>query len=186
MGIDLYAKWEGMTVQEAEDQITGFSVTAGSVGYLREAYHGDPYATIWLAPEAFATDGYEDAQRAFGGGIGSMMGAITEALGTWEVGGAVIVEPAELAPSCDGFPPEGYLVECEIVERPWAQYPDESYRAARIPAAVLRRRLPICLALCERRYGSDCQDVKDSFVGFVALYERLEQEGRSPGVYASF
>ena len=51
MGIDLYARWDGMTEAEAEAQITGFSITAGSVGYLREAYHGGPYVTAWLAPE---------------------------------------------------------------------------------------------------------------------------------------
>jgi len=29
--------------------------TAGRVGYLREAYHGEPYATQVLVPEAFET-----------------------------------------------------------------------------------------------------------------------------------
>jgi hypothetical protein len=40
MGIDLYLKWE----------------RHGHVGYLRESYHGGPYATHVLVPEAF-TDG---------------------------------------------------------------------------------------------------------------------------------
>ncbi len=53
MGIDIYAKWDGMTAAEEEAQITGFSVVHGHVGYLREAYHGDPYATKVLVPEAF-------------------------------------------------------------------------------------------------------------------------------------
>jgi hypothetical protein len=43
------------------DEITaqhrvGFSSEAGGVGYLREAYHGKPYATIHLCAEAFAED----------------------------------------------------------------------------------------------------------------------------------
>jgi hypothetical protein len=53
MGIDIYAEWDGMTVAEKKAQITGFSVLHGHVGYLREAYHGEPYATKVLVPEAF-------------------------------------------------------------------------------------------------------------------------------------
>ncbi len=53
MGIDIYAQWEGMTAAEENAQITGFSVEHGHVGYLREAYHGEPYATKYLVAEAF-------------------------------------------------------------------------------------------------------------------------------------
>jgi hypothetical protein len=34
-------------------QVTGFDVMSGHLGYLREAYHGEPYATKVLVPEAF-------------------------------------------------------------------------------------------------------------------------------------
>jgi hypothetical protein len=57
MGIDIYMKWEGQTDAEEARQITGFSVTAGRFGYLREAYHGGPYATRALVPEAFEGGG---------------------------------------------------------------------------------------------------------------------------------
>ena len=53
MGIDLYARWRDMTEDERAAQITGFSIEHGHVGYLREAYHGEPYATRVLIPEAF-------------------------------------------------------------------------------------------------------------------------------------
>jgi hypothetical protein len=53
MGIDIYAEWDGMTKAEHDAQITGFSIEHGHVGYLREAYHGEPYATQALVPEAF-------------------------------------------------------------------------------------------------------------------------------------
>jgi hypothetical protein len=33
----------------------GFSVEHGHLGYLREAYHGEPYATRVLVPESFET-----------------------------------------------------------------------------------------------------------------------------------
>jgi len=53
MGIDVYMSWKGQTEEEKEKQYTGFSVVHGHVGYLREAYHGDPYATRFLVREAF-------------------------------------------------------------------------------------------------------------------------------------
>ena len=53
MGIDIYAAWRGMKRADKAAQITGFSVHHGHVGYLREAYHGEPYATRVLVPEAF-------------------------------------------------------------------------------------------------------------------------------------
>lgn len=53
MGIDIYMHWDDQTDDERRAQYTGFDTTAGSVGYLREAYHGDPYATDTLVPEAF-------------------------------------------------------------------------------------------------------------------------------------
>lgn len=53
MGIDIYAEWDGMTEADKAAQVTGFSVEHGHVGYLREAYHGEPYATKVLVPEAF-------------------------------------------------------------------------------------------------------------------------------------
>jgi hypothetical protein len=53
MGIDIYARWEGQTEEEKQAQYTGFSTCHGHVGYLREAYHGGPYATSELVPEAF-------------------------------------------------------------------------------------------------------------------------------------
>ena len=59
MGIDIYARWRNQTPAEADDQITGFSITAGHAGYLREAYHGGPYVTKFLVREAFESDGHE-------------------------------------------------------------------------------------------------------------------------------
>ena len=59
MGIDIYMRWNGMTEEDREKQITGFDATVGDVGYLREAYHGSPYATKYLVEEGFE-DGAED------------------------------------------------------------------------------------------------------------------------------
>lgn len=54
MGIDIYARWDGQTDEEREAQYCGFSIVSGHVGYLREAYHGEPYATRYLVAEAFS------------------------------------------------------------------------------------------------------------------------------------
>jgi hypothetical protein len=54
MGIDIYARWEGQLPEEVGKQLeVWLSGVAGNVGYLREAYHGEPYATEYLVPEAF-------------------------------------------------------------------------------------------------------------------------------------
>ena len=125
MGIDIYARWRGQSEEEKAAQITGFDVTKGGVGYLREAYHGEPYATHHLLPEAFE--------------------------------------------SADG--------------------------SARIPAAVLRERLPGTLELAMKReilvYGAESVSHDDpsvrSFTEFVKLCEQKEREtGELVTIIASY
>lgn len=54
MGIDIFARWHGQTERELNAQVDGWlAVNAGALGYLREAYHGEPYATKFLFAEAF-------------------------------------------------------------------------------------------------------------------------------------
>jgi len=54
MGIDIYARWHGQTRDEIQAQAEAlFTIDAGGIGYLREAYHGAPYATKYLCAEAF-------------------------------------------------------------------------------------------------------------------------------------
>ena len=54
MGIDIYAVWKGQTEAEKTAQYgCAFSSVGGHTGYLREAYHGVPYATKFLCREAF-------------------------------------------------------------------------------------------------------------------------------------
>jgi hypothetical protein len=61
MDIEVCAQWDRMSMQEAAAQLGGkFNIEygisgAGNVGYLREPYHGEPYATKILVPEAFET-----------------------------------------------------------------------------------------------------------------------------------
>ena len=51
MGIDIYARWRGQT--------------DGQLGYLRESYHGAPYATKFLLREAFV-DHHEEYVKDLG------------------------------------------------------------------------------------------------------------------------
>lgn len=64
MGIDVYLSWAGQTEAEHGAQLTGWSVTAGNVGYLREAYRGGPYVTPVLCREAAESDEGEAAISA--------------------------------------------------------------------------------------------------------------------------
>lgn len=193
MGIDIYAAWDGQTVADRQAQYTGFSTTAGSVGYLREAYHGGPYVTNWLMPEAFVVGENTGAGEFFSGGVEPFMASIFKAIGG-------TLPDAVVAPSIenvahragDGFPPVGYIVQVPELEVVNPKYPDEdpSLHAA-IPAALLERRLPLCEALyanrCRRVY--DCEPDPEgwqSFVSFVALVRAKDDAGLHPSIYASY
>lgn len=115
MGIDIYARWHNQSEREKNAQITGFSIDRGHIGYLREAYHGEVYATKHLLREVFEARGHE----------------------------------------------------------------------ARIPASVLRERLPQTIELVKYRervvYGRedeilDSEPVVKSFTDFVELCEEKERE----------
>lgn len=57
MGIDIYASWHGQSDDEINRQHeVWFKTDEGRAGYLREAYHGEPYATVHLCAEAFQSD----------------------------------------------------------------------------------------------------------------------------------
>jgi hypothetical protein len=56
MGIDIYAHWRDQSNEaKAKQSEAWLSTGAGGAGYLREAYHGAPYATKYLCAEAFET-----------------------------------------------------------------------------------------------------------------------------------
>ena len=123
MGIDIFVEWKGQNERERDEQNLAASLGVdGGRGYLRESYHGEPYATKFLFSEAFLTG------------------------------------------------------------------------EARIPAAVLRERLPHTLEFVEERerkiYGSDEKQIeamKESFRRFVGLCERKETEtGEAVLIVASY
>lgn len=140
MGIDIYLKWDNQSKAEHDAQLTGFSVTHGHVGYLREAYHGGPYATHVLCPESFDH-------------------RCSKETCTWDE--------------------KNQWFDC---------------KGPRIPAAILRSRLPEVLETAREReqkvYGGSKRDanrVAKSYEDFVALAEKMEAETGQPcNVYASY
>ena len=55
-GNRLYAQWKHQSNEARHAQSDAWSsISAGDRGYLREAYHGELYATRYLCAEAFAT-----------------------------------------------------------------------------------------------------------------------------------
>lgn len=53
MGIDVYAYWRSQTRAEQDLWTGACDLSAGHLGYLREAYGGGPYATMYLFHELF-------------------------------------------------------------------------------------------------------------------------------------
>jgi hypothetical protein len=59
MGIDITAHWRDQCAADRDKQAKAWlSAADGDVRYLREAYHGEPYATRVLVPEAFDVETY--------------------------------------------------------------------------------------------------------------------------------
>jgi hypothetical protein len=176
MGIDVYLEWEGQKEERekaaAEDTPHLFSTTDGHVGYLREAYHGGPYATKILAREAFDADNC----RA-------------------EIPAAVLRERlthvTEPAMGCDG----GHNAAAMIMalfklktqhDADMAVEPPNIFSGATAPMSVeeaVRTRY-------KRIYNADDEhiaEVVQSFRDFVALAEKKEREhGKPCTIYASY
>ena len=68
MGIDCYLINPDTNQIHAEEigqeEAMGFNPFSGHVGYLREAYHGGPYATKVLLTEAWIDEGERDEEGA--------------------------------------------------------------------------------------------------------------------------
>jgi hypothetical protein len=62
LGYDIYLKWEGMTENDKERQITGFSLKHGHVGYLRASIHFDGLIDIFKQLFKEAWTGYNEGE----------------------------------------------------------------------------------------------------------------------------
>lgn len=174
MGIDVYLKWKNMNQDEEKQQITGFSTVAGNRGYLREAYHGGPYATRILCREAFESENCEaqipaeilrerlthvtePARGCEGGDLAAMM--ITALFSVMADENGNMPNGAKLQGGHNGNPTTTPMT---------------------VEEAVIMRN--------EKLYGGEGTDeVLQSFRDFVALAERKERETGEPcTIYASY
>jgi len=167
MGIDIYLEWDGMEEEEKSAQATGFSITSGNVGYLREAYHGGPYATRILVREAFEA---EDCRAQIPAEImRERLTHVTEP--------AMTGEGHQLAQMLVGMIQD---TGAEIVSGGGIQ--SDNTRPMTVEEAVRERQ--------RRLYGEDSEHVErvvKSFRDFVALAEEKErQTGKPCTVYASY
>lgn len=173
MGIDVYLQWKGQTEKEKQAQFTGFSIDAGNTGYLREAYHGGPYATHILVREAFES---EDCQAQIPAAV--MRERLTS-----------VTEPAR---GCDGGSKaaelvyevmraaRGDAVQCAGASQPFATHrtdPQTVEECIRARCALIYRDMPF----------EEVEKYVQSFRDFVALAEQKEAEtGEACTVYASY
>lgn len=164
MGIDVYMNTDVLDEKDRpEGGRTWFEVSgnAGRAGYLREAYHGGPYATRYLVGEAFGDVDF-DPRAA----IGEVVNTLRDA--GFDID-SPIVEGGDGYGSTPGF--DERVVKCDDG---WYAY----------PSAVLRERLPLALKIAEFRakriYGDDSTEALEALEGFVGLAEFIEEAGCGP------
>lgn len=162
MGIDIYLEWDDMDEESKKAQATGFCITAGHVGYLREAYHGGPYATRILVREAFEAE--DCSARIPASVMKERLTLVTEPTNAFNGGHYIsaavneILKDATNAPTASGKVAEDttrpMTVYEAIIERYSRLYPDHA--AEYIPR------------------------VMKSFYDFVALAEERERQTGKP------
>ena len=168
MGIDIYLEWDGMAEEEKKSHATGFSVTSGDVGYLREAYHGGPYATKILCREAFES---ETCRAAIPAEIlRERLTHVTEPAYTENVGHDMVMQMMSM------FKDMGVQIVGGPIER-------DTTAPMTVEEAVRERQRSV--------YGGDnaeqTEQVVQAFRDFVSLAEQKEREtGKPCTIYASY
>jgi hypothetical protein len=171
MGIDLYLRWDDQTDAEKNAQITGFSTVAGSTGYLRESYHGGPYATALLAREAFDSETAE--ARIPAAVMRERLTNPTEP--AYAIGGA-----AEFARRTLGAIARLAVEHDDVVDPVTSEVTETQYQS--VEEAVRYRWRTLYDATDE-----DIERAVESFRAFVALAEEVEARTGEPAtVHASY
>jgi hypothetical protein len=168
MGIDIYLEWDGQTEEDTRKMATGFSTTSGDVGYLREAYHGGPYATQILLREAFESENCRAQIPA--AALRERLTHVTEPARGKTAGHDVAAAVFELFKS-EGMAEIGAGIKSALTE------------PQTVEEAIYER--------CKNLYPDDGEKYADqvvqSFRDFVSLAERKEREtGKPCTVYASY
>jgi hypothetical protein len=174
MGIDIYLKWKRQSKKDKKKQTDcGFSTTSGAVGYLREAYHGGPYATKILVREAFEA---EDCQAQIPAAV--MRERLTN-----------VTEPAM---DCDGGHNTSMMLIALLTEMSekigrTAVTPKFTASGKTTPMTVEEAVRERCLSLYPEDGEELVNAVIQSFRDFVTLAELKEAKtGKPCTVYASY
>ncbi len=170
MGIDIYLRWPGMTEEERKNQITGYSTTSGDVGYLREAYHGGPYATKILVREAFEAAEYEAQIPA--ATMKMRLKCVTEPARGVEGGDMIAMLLPELLKKMHASSDDNK----EPVEISGAHSGNVHTAPMSVEEAIRLR----CNSLYPESGEDYIYDVTKSFREFVALAEKKEKETGEP------
>lgn len=169
MGIDIYLEWENMDEESRKSQVTGFCTTAGHVGYLREAYHGGPYATRILVREAF--DAEECAAQIPAAVMKERLTSVTEPTNAFNGGHYASAQIAKLLKTVADAGTTATRI-AEDTTRPMTVY-----------EAIIERYG----ALYPEHAAEYIPRVMKSFYDFVALAEEKEkQTGKPCNVIASY
>jgi hypothetical protein len=170
MGIDIYLEWDGQEEERKAaqgDKPNLWSTTEGHVGYLREAYHGGPYATKILVREAFESETCKAAIPA-------------------AVMRARLTEVSAAADGCDG----GHNVAAMIMGMLAATGANVVSTPVQSGATQAMSVEDAVRTRCKNVYNSDDEEIEavvQSFRDFVELAERKEAEhGKPCVVYASY
>lgn len=173
MGIDVYLRWNAQTEEDKNKQMRcGFSTVSGDVGYLREAYHGGPYATHILVREAFESgDGTAEIPAAT---MRERLTNVTEPA-RGKILYATDIVAAEIMRLLESAGPA-----VAVTGRHAGYAPTEPQTVAECVRARYARVYPDATA-------ADVADALQAFYDFVALAETKEQElGRPCTVVASY
>lgn len=177
MGIDCYLKWNDQTKAENDAQLTGFKVDCGDVGYLREAYHGGPYATRVLLPEGWDEKNYP--WEKFEDGIPIKAATLRERLPATVLiaiyRNHVVYGEAEKDPSHIALDEGGSITK--TIANVFAGIASAGKQTHELVASITPEQLEGARKLIEKR---DLPDFVLSFVDFVELAERIEKEKGEP------
>lgn len=178
MGIDVYLSWPKMRKKEKEAQCTGFSIFAGDVGYLREAYHGGPYPSKILVREAFESP--KCRARIPAALMRERLTHVTEPVNNGAGDNAemmaLIMQKVVEAIKAGAKDGEVLMVS-----------PDEVPRKTTVPMTVEEAVIKRCHVVYPNMPANEIQKLLQSYRDFVALAEEKEKKyGKPCLVYASY
>jgi hypothetical protein len=199
MGIDVYLKWDGMPeidVNWAVDRRLAEAAYATKYSpdrYIREAYHGGPYATQFLFPEAWGRRLVRSTVVCEG-----MLAGLSGLMAAKGMTVAALHEPAPPAeldaprtpPRCSRSVRTVEWTETYIISgKPYKQ----RNRGQVYPPALLRARLPLAQAVARERavrlYKATPKEAEQEarhLAAFVDHYAALLADGKNPRVRVSY